>query len=158
MYFSSLLNLPPTHSPKPFHLITPTILTEQCQLQESSLYISIFMLFLSLRFRYSPQHLILRHHQSTFFHYGQRTIFTPSQNNSYQMPFASSQMEKKRVFWWGVTYIYYDEEAFFSLRRSILLRSGKEGRKERKRQKGVRYGFIWSCRSYGSSCIHLNYL
>lgn len=77
MYFSSLLNLPPTHYSKLFHLITLTILTEQCQLQDSSLCVSIFMLFLSLRFIYSPQHLILRHHQSTFFHYGERPISHP---------------------------------------------------------------------------------
>jgi hypothetical protein len=93
-------------SSESFHLTTPTILTEQCELQNSSLCVSILMLFLSLRFRYTPQYSILRHHQSTFNPYGERPIFTPSQNDSYQSPFASSQMAKKHVFWWGVTYIY----------------------------------------------------
>jgi hypothetical protein len=84
---------------------TPTILTEQCQLQNSSLCVSILMLFHSLRIRNTPQYSILRNHQSTFIPYGKRLIFIPSQNDSYQMPFASSQMEK-HAFWLGVTYIY----------------------------------------------------
>jgi hypothetical protein len=165
VYFSSLLNLPPTHYSKLFHLITLTILTEQCQLQDSSLCVSIFMLFLSLRFIHSPQHLILRHHQSTFFHYGERPISHPHKITVTKCRLLALKWRRSVCFDEGLhiyiyiyIYIYYDEEASFSVRRSILLRSGKEGRKEKKRRKGVRYGFILSCRSYGSSCIQLNYL